>query len=200
MQMLHPASQLLTWVIFALALQCLPLAGVLLATLLVLILALIFARHRSQRLFRRSKWLLLSLGVLFLFATPGEYLPGAWGQLGMTHEGVDLGLEHLGRLSAMLASLALLHELLGTSGFLAACYWWLGPLPWRRATVVRLMLVLEFAEKKQQPGWRAWLVSSADPSDVIEANYFLAMSPLHLRDTIWMVGLMVLGVFAIFAV
>jgi hypothetical protein len=177
--MLHPATLLVSWICFALILQAATLS--LLAGLVVvsLLLAAILAPTRSMRLLRRSRWLLLSIGVLFLFFSPGEYLPGFAGRIGLTYEGVTHTGEQLGRLLSILLSLALLHERIGTPGLLAGLYKLLGPFPWRETTVVRLMLVLEFVEDKPVSGWREWLSQGTQP-DRAERNHFTLIMP-HMR-------------------
>lgn len=187
--MWHPASLLLTWLGFALALQWAPLSWLMFLALTSLVLSLAGAFERSRNLLGRSRWLLLSLLVLFLFATPGEFLPGIWGRLGLTYEGVEQAAEQLGRLLAMLSSLALLHQRLGTQGLLAGFHWLLAPFPWRRATVVRLLLVLEFVEQKRKPGWREWLLPEDGQAPAADV-YTLAMPPLHGWDRLLIAGLL----------
>ncbi len=152
------------------------LAGLVVVSLL---LAATLAPTRSLRLLRRSRWLLLSIGVLFLFFSPGEYLPGFAGRIGLTYEGVTHAGEQIGRLLAILLSLALLHERIGTPGLLAGLYKLLGPFSWRETTVVRLMLVLEFVEDKRVTGWREWL-SQGTQADSAARNHFALVMP-HLR-------------------
>jgi len=192
--MWHPASLLLSWFGLVLVLQQLSLFPLIILTLACLVLAAIHAPERSRSLLWRSRWLLLSLAILFLFATPGEFLPGAWGDIGLTYEGLRQCGEYLGRLLTMLASLALLHQTLGTQGLLAGFYWLLGPLPGRKATVVRLMLVLEFVEQKRQTNWREWLVPER-LDKVPYDSYSLAMPMFHLRDKT-LIGLLLLTLFA----
>jgi hypothetical protein len=160
--MFHPATLLLAWAEFALVLPLLPLA--VLATLLppVGAAAFFFASARTRTLLRRARWLLLSLALLFSFATPGLSLPGLPGRLGMTEDGLLLGAEHLARLLLLLATLALLHERLGTAGFVTGLHWILGGVcrtrELRERIVVRLMLVVEFVDSgKGRGGWRDWL-------------------------------------------
>lgn len=195
--MWHPASLLLTWLSFALILQWAHFPLLVALALTSVLLAGRFAYERSRTLLWRSRWLLLSLGILFFFATPGEYLPGIWGSMGLTYEGMQHGSEQLSRLLAMLASLALLHQRLGTQGLLAGFYWLLRPFAWRVTTVVRLMLVLEFVEQKRQIGWREWLVpqSGLEPGiDTLVPDYFnLSMPPLHMRDRALIACLAVAG-------
>lgn len=181
--MWHPASLLLYWFGLVLVLQQLSLFPLAVLTLACLGLAMVHAPERCRSLLWRSRWLLVSLAILFLFVTPGEYLSGVWGDIGLTYEGLRQYGEYLGRLLSMLASLALLHERLGTPGLLAGFYWLLKPLPGRQTTVVRLLLVLEFVEQKRQTNWREWL--APEPADtILPEGYRLAMPAFQLRDKI----------------
>jgi len=182
--MLHPATLLLSWLAFAVSLQWLTVAWVSVLAASCICLALLLATERSVNLLRRSRWLLLSLAVLYLFATPGEYLPGILGDIGLTLEGLHQGGEQIGRLLAMLASLALLHQSVGTQGLLAGFHSLLKPFPWRQTTVVRLMLVLEYVEQKQQVGWREWLSPIAQKQTMLEDTLVLARPRFGWRDGI----------------
>jgi hypothetical protein len=180
--MFHPATLLFAWAGFAFVLSALPL-GVL-AWLLVpaLGLALWRARKRVLMLLKRARWLLLSIGVLFAFATPGLLVPGPLGSLGMTQDGILLAAEHVTRLLLLLTTLALLHEHLGTDGFVSGLYWLLGPLArlrgLRERIVVRLMLVIEFVENEKRGNWRDWLEEqdAGGPERL----------PLHVKSAHWM--------------
>lgn len=191
--MWHPASLLLTWLGFALILQRAPLPLLMILALVSILMAARFALARSRILFWRSRWLLLSLSIFFFFATPGEYLPGIGGGMGLTYEGVRQGCEQLSRLLAMLASLALLHQRVGTPGLLTGFYWLPGPFAWRKTTVVRLMLVLEFVEQQRQIGWREWLAPEPAIDTATPDCFTLSMPPLHPRDRALIACLAVVG-------
>jgi energy-coupling factor transport system permease protein len=195
--MWHPVSLLLSWLAFALVLQWLPAHVLFGVAASCLVLALTLALARSRNLLKRSRWLLVSLAMLFLFLTPGKYLPGIGGDLGLTYEGLWLAGEQLSRLLALLASLALLHEKVGTPGLLTGLYCLLGPFPWRDATVVRLMLVLEFVEQKQQVGWREWLMAETSRTAAPE-SYHLPMPPLHWQDKLLIGGLLLVMLSMVF--
>lgn len=180
--MLHPAALLLTWFGFALALQWLPLTWLIGIALACVALALMIASQRSFNLLRRSRWLLISLAVLYFFATPGAYLPGILGDIGLTYEGLLQGGEQIGRLLAMLTSLALLHQAMGTQGLLTALYSLLKPLPWREATVVRLMLVLEHVEQKHRVSWREWLLPGVQTDGQLPEMLHLTLPRFRWRD------------------
>lgn len=136
------------------------MTGLAVASLLLLPLALRVAGRPTRKLLSRTRWLLLTIAILFAFATPGERLPTLAGDVGMTWDGVHQGIEHVLRLLLLLAGLALLHRTLGTDGIMTGLHWLLAPLArWRdlrQRIVVRLMLVLDQVENT--PGdWRGWL-------------------------------------------
>lgn len=190
--MFHPASLLLAWAGMVLVLPV--LSPAILASLLVPVLlgAILFARSRTLTLFRRARWLLVSIVVLFAFATPGVALPPPWAGLGLTWDGLQLAAEHVARLILLLASLSVLHEFLGTEGIVSGLYWLIGPLAGRHGLreriVVRVMLVVEFVESGSG-GWREWL----SDSDVGPHSLSLGLRAWHWQD--WVVLLaVVLGV------
>lgn len=154
-QMTHPATLLIAWVGLAVALQALSLAGLVAVSVFLLPLAAWRARRRAFRLLARARWLFISLALLFAFGTPGQPLEDI---TGATVEGARMAGEHCLRLLLLLASLAFLHEILGTSGLMKGFYVLLWPVlgeKLRDRTVVRLMLVLDYAETPKD--WRAWL-------------------------------------------
>ena len=153
----HPATLLAGWGLFVLLVQQLPVAGLGALATVVLLMALRRAPARTRSLLRRARWLLLSIVLLFAFSTPGRPLAA-----GVTVEGLELAGEHGLRLVLLLASLAIVHELVGNGGLLAGLHLILAPLAsWRRLReriVTRLLLVLDYVENGPGPGgWRAWL-------------------------------------------
>lgn len=159
--------------------------------LITTLLAIWLAARRSRQLLWRTRWLLLSLLLLFLFATPGEYLPGLVGQVGVTYEGLAQGGEQIARLLILLLSLALLHEHLGNQGLMTGLYWLLQPFAWRDVTVVRLMLVLAYVEQKSSvAAWRQWFADEADVPDVVDgATCRLVQEPITWPDRLLMLAL-----------
>jgi hypothetical protein len=162
--MLHPASLLFAWIAAAVALQQASMAGLTVAALVVAPAAFALARARAWRMLRRSRWLLLSLAVLFVFATPGEYVSAL---PSVTREGLELAAQHLLRLMLLLLLLALLLERLDTARLMSGMYLLLGPAALlgfdRTKAVVRLMLVLEYVEGAEgDTRWRDWLAPPVD--------------------------------------
>lgn len=182
--MLHPATQLLVWLAFATGLQWLPDAWLIVLAPLCIFISLVVAKQRTIDLLRRSRWLLASLAVLYLFATPGEYLPGILGDGGLTYEGLQQGGAQIGRLLTMFASLAVLHQSVGTPGLLAGFHCLLKPFPWHETTVVRLLLVLEYVEQKRHVRWREWLLPGAQTDETLTDGLVLSMPHFHWLDGI----------------
>jgi uncharacterized membrane protein YqjE len=137
--------------------------------------------------------LLLSIAVMFALATPGQRLSGTIGDLGVTVDGLLMACEHILRLLLLLASLALLHERLGTPGMMAGLHWLLRPLAgWqalRERIVVRLMLVLDYVESAPAGDWRHWLSADVAGPSRLE----LAVMPMRRRDWAVLGLLMVVG-------
>jgi hypothetical protein len=178
----HPATLLLVWVGLVFLLQPLSVTGLAVAAVVLMPLSMLFARKRALSLLRRARWLLASIVILFALATPGQRLPGTAGDMGITLDGVILATEHALRLVLLLATLALLHQRLGSSGMMSGLYWLLAPLAnWRmlrERIVVRLMLVLDYVEAQPSGNWRQWLVAETAGPDSVD----LAIAPVRALD------------------
>lgn len=189
----HPAILLLAWVGLAFFLQPLSVRGLAWAAVALVPFSLLFARKRSFLLLRRARWLLASIVILFALATPGQRLPGAAGDIGVTLDGAMLATEHVLRLSLLLVTLALLHQRLGTSGMMSGLYWLLVPLAnWRtlrERIVVRLMLVLDYVEAEPAGNWRQWLAAETSRPDRLD----LAIAPIRALDWAVLASLFVLA-------
>lgn len=172
--MLHPATLLLAWAGCALCAPLLSLTALLALTGAATLVALLFAAERARRLIRRARWLLLSLFLLFAFATPGVLLESWPGRLGVTEDGLGMAVENVTRLLLLLTTLALLHERLGNHGLLGGLYWLMRPLAgvggFRDRAVVRLMLVVEFVEAGVPGGWRQWLEPATGGPDSLSLD------------------------------
>jgi energy-coupling factor transporter transmembrane protein EcfT len=184
--MLHPATWIALWGVVAILLQVLAPPWLAASAVPLLALAAYFAGSEVLRLLRRARWLLLTIGLLFVFATPGERLPAPFGAVGLTVDGLVVAAEHLLRLVALLATLAWLWHALGYEGLLSGLHSLLHPLgSMRDRIVVRLVLALDYVERETPArDWRGWLGAglgdddSGAPSGIVR----LAVRPLHLAD------------------
>lgn len=155
---LHPASLILIWLGFALCLPWLRPADLAVATVLM-----VLALGRSPifyKLLRRTRWLLLSLIMVYAFATPGEPLVPSFDQYSPSREGLlGGGLQAL-RLAALLAGLAALLTAVSRERFLAGLYFLLRPLVRLRVDIdrvaARIWLTLHYAEQKSLGAPREW--------------------------------------------
>lgn len=197
---LHPATLLLGWLTFALALQWLPLPALLGMALVIFPAAWRFARRRCLLLLRRARWLLLSIAVLFSLATPGVALPDPLGSVGLTYEGCIMAGAHVLRLSLLLALLAQLLEYLTIPQLIGGLYLLLAPLGEslgrsRSRIALRLLLVLEYVEQSdKKKHWSDWLKPQlADTTDTDYPPLELAVPPLATVDYLAM-SLAALGV------
>ncbi|RLJ62784.1 CbiQ family ECF transporter T component [Sulfurisoma sediminicola] len=184
--MLHPAAWIALWGVMAILLQVLEPRWLAAIAVPVLALAAYFAGREVLRLLRRARWLLLTIGILFVFATPGERLPVPFGSVGLSVDGLVVAGEHLLRLVVLLATLAWLWRALGYEGLLSGLHCLLHPLgSLRDRIVVRLVLALDYVERDARArDWRAWLGAGLDaddggePTDIVR----LAVRPLRLVD------------------
>ena len=155
----HPATRLMVWLFVLIVVQTLSGAA-LLAGAAGACLCGRAVMHRGARLIWRTRWLLLSLFVIFAWATPGDVL---WAMpYAPTQEGLHLAWTHLGRLLLVLLTVAAFLEKMSLPDLLTATQTMLAPL--RRLGldpdrgVVRLMLALRYAEDLPRPrDWRALL-------------------------------------------
>ncbi len=145
----HPASLILLWLALLVAISVRSGAALMLACLALGAFALVHAGAHLQRLLRRSRWLLLTLFIVFVWMTPGTPLPF---MPGASAEGLHLAIEHIAHLLLALATLALILQALTPVELVAGMHSLLAPLCWlgvsRNRIAVRLMLTLEEAERE----------------------------------------------------
>jgi energy-coupling factor transport system permease protein len=156
----HPAAQILAWCLLVVAMQVLPPGLLLLAAGLVLLCAFAVSRHKLMQLVRRTRWIMLSLLLIYAWSTPGHALPESFGVFGPTREGLVDGALQLIRLLAALAALALLLDRLHRQHLIAGLYALFAPLQWlglsRERLAVRLALTLHYAEVAMLRGKGSW--------------------------------------------
>lgn len=190
--MLHPTVRLIAWGAVAAFVQWLPATGLSLMCAAALAAGVRLAPQRLQLLLKRTRWLIVSLVLIFALATPGAYLLPSLGSLGPTQEGLRLGVEHLMRLVFVLATLAVLLQMTGMEGLVAGLHGLTLPLSWlgldRGRMAVRLMLVMQYVEQAP-PGrhWREWLQGNVAEDEPIRLR--MQVSPLGVADFAVLAGL-----------
>ncbi|MDP2879439.1 MAG: CbiQ family ECF transporter T component [Sulfuricella sp.] len=158
MNCLHPASLILIWLAFAF---CVPwLRPAELSAIVFLFSLPLLLRHSAQylKLLRRSRWLLISLILVYAFVTPGVAAIPVLGAYSPSREGLLSGGLQALRLLALLATLALLLATTSRDRILAGLYFLLRPFILIGVDVdrvaARIWLTLHYAEKTGHAGSR----------------------------------------------
>jgi energy-coupling factor transport system permease protein len=143
----HPASLILLGLAALSAASSRDGISLLIGTLGLATTALIAATSHLRLLLRRSRWLLLTMLVMFGWFTPGtplSMLPGS------SQEGLQLAMDNLARLLIALSIVALLLRALPAAELVAGIRSLLSPLAWlnvsRDRIAVRLALTLNEVE------------------------------------------------------
>jgi len=143
----HPASLILLGFGALLAAACQAGSVLALGGLALTLVALVVAASHMRLLLRRSRWLLLTMLLMFGWLTPGTPLAGI---PGASQEGLLLAAENLARLMIALSTVALLLNVLSPPQLVAGMRSLLAPLAWlsipRDRIAVRLALTLNEVE------------------------------------------------------
>lgn len=185
---LHPASLILIWLAFAFSIPWLrPVELVVIAGLISILLLLRYAAQYAK-LIRRSRWLLISLMLVYAFATPGALEIPVLGVFSPSREGLLAGVVQVLRLIVLLATLTLLLVSNSRDRILAGLYVLSQPFKFFGVDVdrfaARIWLTLNYvenagqAEEKRFIQWRERLqIALSDTQDKtrslkLEIEYF----------------------------
>lgn len=156
----HPAIQILIWISLSITSQALSAPGMLLLTMVLFIVAAKLGSRQLFSLIRRTRWILLSLLLVYAYSTPGVALVAGLGRYSPTLEGLYDGSLQLGRLLAMLSGLTILLSLLTQAQFISGIHALAYPLDWfggsRERIAVRLALTLQYAEPTMRETVADW--------------------------------------------
>lgn len=185
---IHPASKILLWLGFAGAVQGLGFGYLLPLTLFVLLL-LLTGCDGALGLVRRARWLLITMLLIYAFATPGDELFPQLNGFGPSLQGVQAGALQAWRLTLMLLALGVLLRSCPRNSLLGGLYTLLRPFRSLGLDVdrfaVRLWLTLQYAEqqpdRKMEDWWQA-LSSSFDPEADAEQRITLELDRFTWRD------------------
>jgi len=185
----HPAAQILTWCFLVAIMQFLTLEILLVAAGFVLLFALLLSAHKLLQLLRRTRWIMLSLLIIYAYSTPGQPLLDALGMFGPSREGLGDGVLQLTRLLAALAGLAILLDRLHRQQLIAGLYTLLAPLQLigvsRERVAVRLALTLHYAEVamlRETHTWQDNLRSLFEPHDETGKQMELTLYRFGIND------------------
>lgn len=146
----HPAAQIVTWCLLVVILQSLTPGVLLTSAGLIFLLAIRHSARKLWQILRRTRWIMLSLMLVYAYSTPGQPFLGVLGIFSPSREGLSDGVLQLTRLLSALASLAILLDRLNRQELIAGLYTLLVPLKLIRVSrdrvAVRLALTLHYAE------------------------------------------------------
>ena len=199
MIMPHPATLIFLWVCLTIAMQSLQATALLLAGVPLLVVAYALSAARLFVLLRRTRWIMLSLLLIYAYATPGVAVWASLAQFSPTCEGLIDGLLQLCRLAFALAGLAILLGLLSQQQLIGGLYTLAYPLRYlglsRERIAVRLALTLHYAESAMldtAANWRSSVEQMLTPAEVKQDSVELHITPFTLRD-----GLLLAMAFAV---
>ncbi len=194
----HPAAQILAWCVLVVAMQSLA-SGLLPAVGgMVLLGAFFLSRRKFVQLLHRTRWIMLSLLLIYAWSTPGQALLGDLGVFSPTREGLTDGVLQLIRLLAAIAALAILLDRLHRLHLIAGLYTLLAPLRLvglsRERLAVRLALTLHYAEVamlRSKGNWRDVLNGLFEPHDEADRHMELPLHRFGIGDAL-LLGLVLL--------
>ncbi|MGZ8256859.1 MAG: hypothetical protein ACXW1C_03360 [Gallionella sp.] len=199
---IHPALLIVIWCVSLIAVQRLAGVALYIAASGVCLASAYFSTHKLIQLLRRTRWILLSLLLIYAYASPGQPLWSVLGSFSPVREGVLDGLDALLKLLTALASLAVLLEKLPRMQLIAGLYSLFAPLQWlgvsRERCALRLALTLQYAEAAMLRRELAWqdllneLFAPAQPTLAPLQLSFFCMTKVDFVVTVLLV-LSVLG-------
>ena len=190
----HPAVLTLLWVCLTIAMQSLQATGLLLVGVPLLVVACTLSAAHFFTLLRRTRWIMLSLLLIYAYATPGEAVWTSLAQFSPTYEGLLDGLLQLCRLSFALAGLSILLSLLSQQQLITGLYTLAYPLRYvglsRERVAVRLALTLHYAESAMlytAADWRGSIEHLLTSAEIKQNSIELHTTPFTLRDGLLLV-------------
>lgn len=195
----HPAVLIFTWAALTIVMQSLAAPLLFLAGVPAVLCASLVSAELFRTLMRRTRFIMLSLLIIYGYATPGAAVIASLGQMSPTFEGLLDGVLQLARLVFALAGLAVLLGLLTQQQLIGGLYVLAHPLRYlgisRERAAVRLALTLRYAETAMSETARHWhaavenmLAPVENAGDSVEVH----VAPFSVRDGLWVMLCVVL--------
>jgi energy-coupling factor transport system permease protein len=191
----HPSVQILIWIWLALLVQRLNITALIFVCTGVLGGALKVCPASFLGLLRRTRWVVLSLLLIYSYTTPGVALLSSLGIFSPTLEGMMDGGMQLARLLCVLAGLAILLTGLSQAQLIGGLYVLLYPLHClgfsRERFAVRLALTLEKAEATMQETashWRVAIAEALAPAQLGATKVEVQTQSFKWIDGVWLLA------------
>jgi len=199
----HPAALILLWLCLTIAMQPMHAPALLLSGAMLVVAALKLSAGRFVILLRRTRWIMLSLLLIYGYATAGTAVWSQGGLFSPTREGLLEGLLQLSRLVFALAGLSIVLGLLSREQLVGGLYVLAWPLRYvglsRERIAVRLALTLHYAESAMldtSSDWRGSISRMLQPVAPEMEDIELHAAPFTARDFL----LLFAGAVVLFAV
>ena len=192
---MHPAVKLYIWVCVVVTVQILSPQVIILLFPLFFLLVLKLSRVQFFQLIRKTRWILLSLLLIYAYASPGVLVWSNMGVMSPKIEGLYFGAIQLARLIIVLSGLAILLALITRFQLIVALYTWFKPLALigvsRQRLAVRLALTLSYAEssvESTQVNWQGSIESML--TLVANESEYVELELIHLKLIDYLVATM----------
>lgn len=147
---MHPIIKILYFLLTLLLVSFLSNSLIWLLCILLVTCAAKLNFEKFLRVVKRTKWLFISILIIYAFSTPGEYIQGFSTGFAPTYEGLNLGFLQVAKLLIALAALNILFATSTIENLMAGLYTLLSPLQLLGFNVerftARLMLTLDYVE------------------------------------------------------
>lgn len=185
----HPATLILLWVSVAVLIQTLGITALLLVLMGLLALVWYLRPPRLLGLLKRTRWLFLSLMLVYALTTPGEPLWLLEPLPSASFEGMSEGMLQLLRFVCVLISLSILLAKLSRAALIAGLLFLLYPFKIiglnNSRLAVRLALTLHYAENAMQQtaqSWQRTLQETLHTENYQPMEIELSVPDFHWRD------------------
>ena len=190
----HPVAQIYLWTCLLVAVQMLQGQKLFLIGGVLLLITIACCASRFFTLLRRTRWILISLFLIYAYASTGNPIWPDMGAFSPVDIGITNGLQQITRLLTILAGLTILLVSLSQAELVSGMYTMLNPLRYvglsRERIAVRLALTLQYAESavlKKADNWQAMLVQSLRPDESSAGVIELSVTKLTLYDWLLLV-------------
>lgn len=147
---MHPVIKILYFLLTLLLLSFLSNSILWLFCILLVACAAKLNFKKFSRMIQRTKWLFISILLIYAFTTPGEYIPQFPAGFAPTYEGCSLGFLQIAKLLIALAALNILFATSTIENLMAGLYVLLSPLKLlgfnTERFTARLLLTLDYVE------------------------------------------------------
>jgi energy-coupling factor transporter transmembrane protein EcfT len=187
---MHPAIKIILLIYLAIMIQFAHSWLLLSIAILVPGIALALYAALFMRMLKRSRWLLLTLTMIYALTTPGEFVQGWPIGIAPSYEGISSGLQQAARLVIMLAGLALLLGSTRRETLMAGIYALLQPTRILGGTperfTARMWLTLHYVERAPSRNMHfdpaVWAVAGEPGAGNVEEKISLPMPKFHIGD------------------